>query len=294
MLHPLRACLVFGLSAASLAWAAGSVEPPDFLGEKQPRARMLLLGTFHFDDAGLDAHKPSHGFDALSETRQKEIEQLVDKLAAYRPTVVALEVPAENQTALDKWYGKYVAGEAERDPNEIQQIGFRLAKRLGHERVWAVDAAGRSYFPDMKPEEYETREARLLAGVDPAVVAAEAARDAGFEKLYDWEDGLLNRQTLAEHLLYANHPETLRRHHGHYLVGSFKLGRGEDYFGADVKTAWYNRNLRIFQNLQRITRGPDERLLVVIGAGHVPILRHAALASPDYELVELEQVLRPK
>jgi hypothetical protein len=56
-------------------------------------------------------------------------------------------------------------------------------------------------------------------------------------------------------------------------------------------TAWYNRNLRIFRNLQRITDGPDERLLLLIGGGHVPILRHCAQASPEYELVEVTEYL---
>ena len=86
----------------------------------------------------------------------------------------------------------------------------------------------------------------------------------------------------------------LLRHHGHYLVGTFKLGRGDDYFGADLKTAWYNRNLRIFHNIQHATSGPGDRILIVIGSGHVPILRHAAQASPEYELVEVCDVLQKK
>ena len=59
----------------------------------------------------------------------------------------------------------------------------------------------------------------------------------------------------------------------------------------DVITAWYNRNLRIFANLQRITEPPGERLLVVYGAGHIPILRHCVEASPEYDLVEVADYL---
>jgi len=40
----------------------------------QPR-RILLLGTFHFKDTGLDADKPWHEFDALSERRPEAQEQ---------------------------------------------------------------------------------------------------------------------------------------------------------------------------------------------------------------------------
>ena len=56
-------------------------------------------------------------------------------------------------------------------------------------------------------------------------------------------------------------------------------------------THWYNRNLRIFANLQRITEPSDERILLVIGGGNVPVLRHCVQASPGHELVEVEVYL---
>ena len=59
-------------------------------------------------------------------------------------------------------------------------------------------------------------------------------------------------------------------------------------------TGWFNRNLRIFANLQRITERPDERILLVIGAGHLAILRHCVQASPEYDLVEVAEYLNPE
>ena len=57
------ASLLLALVAPVEPAGAGPVEArPDFLGETRPRARLLLLGTFHFDDPGLDSHKPEHGF----------------------------------------------------------------------------------------------------------------------------------------------------------------------------------------------------------------------------------------
>ena len=49
------------------------------------------------------------------------------------------------------------------------------------------------------------------------------------------------------------------------------MGAEGAYPGPDHVTAWYNRNLRIFANLQRLAAAPDERILLVIGAGHVRI-----------------------
>jgi hypothetical protein len=289
--HPARLAAWGLLALAGSPALADSPAAPDFLLERQPRTRLLLLGTFHFADAGLDAHKPTHAFDALSEKRQTEIAEVLDRLARFRPTRIALEVPRDRQERLDQDYARFLAGESEVRANETYQIGFRLGQRLGVERLYAVDAPGRSYDPDMTREQFDARVASLLDGVDPARVAAEAAWDERFERMYAWEDALVDRQTLAQHLIFANDEETLRRHHGHYLVGEFKLGRDGDYLGADLKTRWYNRNLRIFQNLLRIPAGPSDRILLLIGAGHVPILRQAALSSPDFHLVEVREVL---
>lgn len=99
------------------------------------------------------------------------------------------------------------------------------------------------------------------------------------------------RHSLKEHLLYLNSEQRILRGHGHYLVGTFKVAKGGQYPGPDAKTAWYNRNLRIFSNIQKLKMQADERILVIIGAGHVPILRHAIRSSPGYRLVEVSSVL---
>ena len=118
-----------------------------------------------------------------------------------------------------------------------------------------------------------------------------------YEGLYRQADKQKTQQTLTDTFLQMNTEERLLRRHGHYLVGAFEVGdpkgeANEQYPGADSTTGWYNRNLRIFANLQRLLEKKDERILVIIGAGHVPILRHAVQASPQFELVEVSEVLR--
>ncbi len=198
---------------------------------------------------------------------------------------------ATRQEVLNERYADYIDNPGDLGANEIYQLGFRLGRRLGHRQLHAVDARGRSFFADMTDEEYEAAVADLLKNVPPERIAAEEQWDQRFSEMYTWEDELIDRQTLAEHLVFSNDPAILRRHHGHYLVGEIKLGRGDNYLGADLKTRWYNRNLRIFSNIQRIIDRPNDRVVVIIGSGHVPILRHAFLASPEYALVEVRDVL---
>lgn len=265
----------------------------NFLKENEPKAKVLILGTFHFKDSGLDSYKPERDVDILSKERQRQIEEVVRLLEAYKPTKVAVEVMPERQAWLDSLYERYLSGNYELEANEIFQLGFRLAKRLGHKRVYAVDAKGRSYFPQMSEEEYNAKVNSILETVDPKLIEAEERWEERFNSLYRYEESLLARQTIRENYLYGNSIETLRKHHGHYLIGEFKLGRGDDYFGPDLKTRWYNRNLRIFQNLQRITESPTERILLIIGGGHVPILRDCVESSPEYELIEVSGYLGP-
>jgi hypothetical protein len=278
---------VVTLGAAGLASSAGA---QDFLADV-PRAQVLMLGTFHFDDRGLDSYKPQFPWDPLTAEHQREIEEVVERLARYQPTRIALEWPSDRQAALDTAYQDFLAGRAGLGPNEREQIGFRLARRLGHQRVYAVDAPARSYFPDMTQEEYDERVARLMEGADRAVLGRQQDLEARYAADHRLEDSLKTTMPLRAYLLRENAADRLRASHGEYLIGSFYLGRDDDYLGPDLRTRWYNRNLRIFHNLQRITASPAERLLLIIGAGHVPLLSHAADASPEYRLVSLAEFL---
>jgi hypothetical protein len=248
----------------------------------RPAGATMLLGTFHFHNPGLDAFKPAFTLDVFTERRQREIAEVVQRLAAFGPTRVAVETAPSNQEYLDRRYAAYLRDAFELPANEIFQLGFRLARRLAHPRVYAVDAADRHYQPRPDPEAYanEHGQADRLGRWWPR-----------YERLLQQDDAQNERRTLTQMLLRLNEPEAVLRGHGMYLVDQFTVGQGDDYPGADRVTAWYNRNLRIFANLQRIAERPEERLLVIIGAGHLPILRHCVQASPEYALVEVADYL---
>ena len=272
-------------SGAGVPGADGdSATIPADLRFDEPRAQLLLLGTFHFKDAGLDGYKPKHDVVILSDERQKELAEILDSLADFAPTHIAVEWKREDQGRLDERYRHYMAGEFEITSNEIYQLGFRLAKRLGHERVWAVDAVGRRYEPTVDRKKWAKKNGQgWLYDHD---------WHKRYEKLYEWEDRRKTQVPLRDTLIYTNSAERLALGHGHYLVGGFKAGDGEEYPGPDNLSGWwYNRNLRIFANVLQLARKPDDRVLLIIGAGHVPILRHAAQSAPDVEMIEVSDVL---
>lgn len=68
------------------------------------------------------------------------------------------------------------------------------------------------------------------------------------------------------------------------------LGGLEEHGGAEMLASWYERNIRIFSNLSGVTSAGD-RIFVLFGSGHVPILRELVELSSRHRLVELERYL---
>lgn len=249
----------------------------------QPKARIMLLGTFHFQDAGLDHYKPQRSFDTMSKRRQQEIMEVIELLEAFQPTKIAVECMLRNQDDLDQYYNAYLRDEFQLPCAEIYQLGFRLARNLSHSKLYCVDALGSRYESSVNLDEYarEHDQEHLLSQWFPRF--AEHLKAA---------DELVDQLTLREMFLNGNSEGSVLNGHGIYLVDFFKIGVGDEYPGVDEVTAWYSRNLKIFANLQRITDTPDEKILLIIGSGHLPILRHCVITSPEYNLVEICDYLR--
>lgn len=282
---PAVASLAVLLSIAGPAWGQGKLTPPP----SAARTQVMVLGTFHFQDAGHDDFQPRFDVDVLSPERQVEVAELLDRLARFAPTAIALEWPADAQDRLDTVYAAFRAGTRAASANERDQLGFRLAARLGHDRVIAVDAPARWYDSALNTDTLVQRARRF--GQD-ALLARGMAWNAYYTARAEWEDSLKTTQTLRETLSAMNTMDALRQTLGQYLAGSVEVGGGGDYTGADMRSAWYNRNLRIFTNLLRMQSDHEERILVIIGAGHAPLLRHFIENAPELQFVPPEMVLR--
>jgi hypothetical protein len=276
--------------AASLVAAAVPVAAQDPIAPFRtgPRAHVLLLGVFHFQDAGLDAYKPQFRFDIREPKRQRELEEVVTRLAAWKPTRIAVERQPNRQQTLDSLFALYPGGATDTLRNEIYQIGFRLAKRLGLPGVSAVDAPARRLDSAMTQEEWNRQQRALARGPLSAT-----DWNARYAALYRSEDSLKSVRTLRETLIAEADPERIRVGHGAYLVNNLLNGVPGEYLGADgFVSAWYNRNIRIYSNVVRLVRSPEERVLVIFGAGHMPILQHLFQSSPVVQLDDIRTVLR--
>ena len=251
--------------------------------------QVLTLGTFHFAFPNLDVEKTEDDdqIDVFDAKYQKEIELIVEKLLRFRPTKIVIEREPDFQNKYDSLYQAYLNNTHKLSRSEEQQIGFRVAKRLGLKHLYCTDAWGKDY------DDVEN----LLEGKD----SIESQKFENF--FYNHPDSLLlsyrnekqifKTQGIIAELKRLNTDSELTKSLGDYLIGVFKYETSENkQFGVDFTTGWwFNRNLRIFRNIQRIDAKPGDRILVIYGAGHMNLLNIFFEASPEYQLLHVNDYL---
>lgn len=244
------------------------------------RSPIMILGTYHMANPGLDAVN-IEADDVLSNRRQAEIADLVDSLARFQPTRVMLEAPYASPVSQQR-YERYLSGAAQLSRNEIDQIGFRLARRMGLAQVTPVD------FPMMMSGlTYDEIEFAPPPPTTAATSTSSPARELTEDELR------LRRSTVAEYLLYMNAPERWHRNHLDYMsLFEPEEGNIAIYEASDRMANWYRRNFRIWANVVRKTDRPTDRVFLLVGAGHLAILRSLALDMPGFCLVEPDAYLR--
>lgn len=246
------------------------------------KTQVLVVGTFHFDYPGLDVMKTEEKdkIDVLKEPKKSEVTELVEYLKKFNPNKIAIEA-SEKWNATDK-LRKYKKGEFRTERGERFQLGMRLAAELEFDTIYAINAW--SFADDLEKRD--------------SVLYKELFKDYDFQSddpfdqyMRDWyeeEKNLIPTTNLLEVFKWMNTRESHKYGYGAYLVGDFKLDNNK---GADIVSIWwYNRNMRIFRNIQKITESKNDRILVIFGNGHVPILRQLLEASPEYDFMEFDSL----
>ena len=250
------------------AWDAQAATPP---------VQILLVGVDHLGKKH-DVHN-SPNIDPLTPAHQAEIKAVIGDVARFKPTKVMIERDFQDpKTTAD--YQQYLQGKFELGPNEIYQYGFRLAALAHNPAIYCIDT------PQDFPFDYEGMTASAAKhGQKATLDAAEAEMAPYLQKL----DDLTLHGTVGDVLRYVNDPKSLAASNGWYLYVT-RVGADADYAGASLVSTWYARNVYIYANMMR-QAAPGDRIVVFIGAGHVPALRWLILQSPDLELADTESYL---
>lgn len=243
-----------------------------------PQTKVMTLGVFHFDYPNLDAVKTAENdkISVLDEPFQKEIKSVCRALEKFNPTIIAVEFTPDKQHQIDSLYLQYKAGSFNLRRNEVYQLGFRIASQLNLDRVYCVDDQGKHY---ENIEAIFNDSARLSKFGDYYL----NSRDT----LYEVAVSRNKISSIIDVLYESNRPENIKERLANYLLHPFKYEEhAGDFTGVDFETGrWYNRNLRIFRNIQRISPKSEDRILLIIGSEHLNLLNLFFDTSREFELV---------
>jgi hypothetical protein len=269
-----------GLGLMAIALLAVVSSGPTVAQSAPPqRAEVLILGTYHMANPGHDVFNMKAD-DVLSPKRQAEIGELLEVLKRFKPTKIAIESTVYEDRR-PKQYAEYLAGRYTLTQNEIEQVGFRLAKELGMKTIYPVDIDGE--FPWQRVINYAkaTGQSQVLDQIRSEI-----------GEMVKQQDAYLHSHTVLETLLDMNDDQKVAQDVGFYFREA-RLGEPGDYAGPDLLTSWYQRNIRIFNNIAKIIESPNERVLVIYGAGHLGWLRQDVANDPSMRLRKLSEFAGP-
>lgn len=245
---------------------------------------LVILGTYHMSATTTNVVNNQID-DITSSERQKQVVELVERLKKIKPTKIAVECDIEDDAKTQENYNQYISGNRQLSKNETNQIGFRLAKELIHEKVYCVDWG---IFPEDQLywyEKYAAKDAELNNFLKAVYEDIKKESDAETKKL--------RTLSVTDQLIFLNQPVRWDKSHQIYFE-IMRIGRGQEYVGANYLSWLYGRNMKIFNNIIRITDSMDDRILVVYGNGHSKLLNQFAKESGFYNVESPLRYLKGK
>jgi len=266
-----------------------------------PEIQVMLLGVYHFDNPGRDKNNLEID-DYFTAERQKEINETVDLLSEFNPDKIFIELRPSSQNKIDSQYqafreDKLNLTDLEKGRNEVYQIGFKISKKLNLEKLYCIDANGLwlgnyvDFIADTLSLSYYKDEA--------------AKSKKSFEEVNEY----IKTHSIRENLVLMNSRDRLANNHRYYIdlavrvkdttgihytyQDTTQMIDGKEYLlrsfdfeniGVELVAEWYKRNLLIYRNILENSSNGD-KILIIIGQGHVPILQHLLESNPEYKIV---------
>lgn len=245
-----------------------------------PKLKVMLLGTFHFDNPGLDVAKFKTA-NVLSTNRQAEIQDVITRLKKLNPDKIFIEQEPAQQAKLDSLLQQYKEGKWQAKANEIYQLGFRLAKELPATTLNAVDYHDAAFpFDSLMKVAQAEKQMQLLQHIKTIIDS--------IQKTFNQE---LQTSTIREMLIHHNSGQYLQAGVGWYF-NLLTAGGKDNHVGSYLVSEWWRRNMVIYENILKRLDGNEKSVLVIFGSAHAALLKEFMRFNPNIELVDVASVLK--
>lgn len=251
---------------------------------------VLLIGTFHYNNPGLDVVK-TKSFDILSEASQKELQMMAEKIKAYQPDKIFVEWPYDRQEKLDSLYqvfkgGDYYQNEGLSDyyrKGEIFQLAFRVAALADLDRVHAIDYRDAEFpFDSMMTVIATHNQKELMGDIQTAIQQITT----------EFDDKIESGISLLELTYYLNLPEMRAMSNTFHTEVPLLAGAPDNFIGPYLSAEWIRRNLYTWSMIQKYTAASDERIMILMGSSHIALIKDFIDQHKGWQSVELQEVMK--
>ena len=243
------------------------------------RTKVLNFGTFHM---GNTTDAKTTEFDEHNKERQKEVHGIAKKLADFNPTVIIVETIPEDNQYLQAGYNRYRFNPDTvfKTPSEVELLAFELGRLCQTERIYGID----------HKMTYNYNIGYEIENCIDSVIYFE--HQSNYNQFYNEIDLNKKGNNLFEELKLTNHDSYLD-----FLITInadilTHAGSKEGFEGADEAAKYYQRNLRMYSNLNRIKVTAKDRIFILMGASHTAFFRDFMSRSPKYEMVDTFDFLK--
>src|SRR5215472_1680953 len=167
------------------------------------KPQIMVLAVFHLVSKK-NMYTQKQG-DTLTPQRQREMEQVIERLRAFHPSKIAVEHPDDG--TLNERYQQYLSDKYVLTADETDQYAFRLGKELGLSRIDSI------YYP----VSFDPNEAEAYANAHGQKAVWDAAFDRG-RKLIEQLDEVLANGTMLDALRFMNSKDAIDLNGSMYLV----------------------------------------------------------------------------
>ncbi|KQC02254.1 DUF5694 domain-containing protein [Pedobacter sp. Hv1] len=261
------------------------------------KKQILLIGTFHFNNPGADAVQ-TNDFDIRTAKAQQELAQISNQIKKFNPNKIFVEWEYYDQKKLDSLYQLYLNNQYENyvektyknkgayamyANNEIFQLAFRAAKKTGLKQVNGID------YP--LPMPFDTVMNAIKAAKQDDVMAEISAYTTTMGK-----EANLKRKTmgLTSLILDLNTEQARKINSGFYIKTLNRAGKTDNFGGAFSVAEWYKRNLYMYSLVQKQMQSAAQKAVILLGAGHIAIIKKFIEDDGQYEVVELKDIMKIK
>ncbi|MGK2863290.1 MAG: DUF5694 domain-containing protein [Chitinophagaceae bacterium] len=286
----MKLSLILFTTIAFLASCESKTEksPPESITEESKK-EVLLIGTFHYHNPGADIAK-TKSFDVLDEESQNQLELIAEKIREFNPDKIFVEWPFDEQKQLDSLYNLYQEDmyfdndsltEFYRK-NEIFQLAFRAALKNKLKSVDAID-----YHETQFPFDSLLTVIAVSNQKDIQTEIENGIRQ--FTKEFD--DRIEKGASLLDLTYYLNSGDMRQKSNKFHTEIPLLAGAKDNFIGPFLSSEWHRRNLYMWSLAQKSMEKDDHKMVLLLGASHVAMIKDYIDRSEAWKAVELQEIM---